>query len=201
MAGARPWRVPRRSEPDRVRKRRPGLGFRGTPWWSPRPGLGFLGVPRAGARWASGVGVPPPARSRTYPFTLVHAIAPPHPTMFARQTLTPEGLGSALPPLTIEDARRLVAAICRGDLRKAAIEAPDGPVVRGVRRTVVERLLAESREPTLTLLSDTPSQVDPFRKYAFEVEGGFVVETVRIPLERPGRYSVCVSSQAGCALG
>src|SRR6202034_685459 len=27
-----------------------------------------------------------------------------------------------------------------------------------------------------------------------------VVETVRIPLERAGRFSVCVSSQIGCAL-
>src|SRR6185437_11861584 len=29
---------------------------------------------------------------------------------------------------------------------------------------------------------------------------GHVVETVRIPLETRGRFSVCVSSQVGCAL-
>jgi 23S rRNA (adenine2503-C2)-methyltransferase len=35
----------------------------------------------------------------------------------------------------------------------------------------------------------------------YVVQGGdHVVEAVRIPLERQGRFSVCVSSQAGCAL-
>jgi len=41
--------------------------------------------------------------------------------------------------------------------------------------------------------------VDPFAKYLFEASDGRRFEAVRIPLERP-RYSVCVSSQAGCAL-
>jgi 23S rRNA (adenine2503-C2)-methyltransferase len=38
-------------------------------------------------------------------------------------------------------------------------------------------------------------------KYAFRAPDGAVVEAVRIPLERPGRFVVCVSSQVGCALG
>jgi 23S rRNA (adenine2503-C2)-methyltransferase len=37
-------------------------------------------------------------------------------------------------------------------------------------------------------------------KYLFRAEDGVAFETVRIPLLRP-RYSVCVSSQAGCGLG
>jgi 23S rRNA (adenine2503-C2)-methyltransferase len=41
--------------------------------------------------------------------------------------------------------------------------------------------------------------VDPFAKYLFEASDGRLFEAVRIPLEQP-RYSVCVSSQAGCAL-
>ena len=43
------------------------------------------------------------------------------------------------------------------------------------------------------------SQVDPFVKYLFRTGDGETFEAVRIPLERP-RYSVCVSSQVGCAL-
>ena len=39
-----------------------------------------------------------------------------------------------------------------------------------------------------------------FVKVALGTEDGHVVESVRIPLERPGRFSACVSSQAGCAL-
>src|SRR6185503_8943616 len=40
----------------------------------------------------------------------------------------------------------------------------------------------------------------PFVKYVLGLGDDTVVETVRIPLERPGRYTVCVSSQVGCAL-
>lgn len=43
------------------------------------------------------------------------------------------------------------------------------------------------------------SAVDPFVKYLFRARDGHVFEAVRIPLERP-RWSVCVSSQVGCAL-
>ncbi|RYE89858.1 MAG: radical SAM protein, partial [Myxococcales bacterium] len=42
--------------------------------------------------------------------------------------------------------------------------------------------------------------LDPFRKLALQTHDGHTIETVRIPLERAGRFSVCVSSQAGCAL-
>jgi 23S rRNA (adenine2503-C2)-methyltransferase len=34
-----------------------------------------------------------------------------------------------------------------------------------------------------------------------ETEDGARIETVRIPLEKPGRFVVCVSSQVGCAIG
>jgi 23S rRNA (adenine2503-C2)-methyltransferase len=52
----------------------------------------------------------------------------------------------------------------------------------------------------LTCVDRRASAVDPFVKYLFQAEDGALVETVRIPLERP-RFSVCVSSQAGCGLG
>ena len=42
--------------------------------------------------------------------------------------------------------------------------------------------------------------MDPFVKYAFRLPDGAVIEAVRIPLEREGRFSACVSSQVGCAL-
>ncbi|HVY48137.1 MAG TPA: radical SAM protein, partial [Minicystis sp.] len=37
-------------------------------------------------------------------------------------------------------------------------------------------------------------------KYALRTADDHVVETVRIPLERAGRFTACVSSQVGCAL-
>lgn len=38
--------------------------------------------------------------------------------------------------------------------------------------------------------------MDPFEKHVFETHDGEVVEAVRIPLEKEGRFTVCVSSQA-----
>jgi 23S rRNA (adenine2503-C2)-methyltransferase len=55
--------------------------------------------------------------------------------------------------------------------------------------------------PTLELVNEQASKIDPFVKYALRTHDGHVIETVRIPLEKPGRFSVCVSSQVGCALG
>jgi 23S rRNA (adenine2503-C2)-methyltransferase len=45
------------------------------------------------------------------------------------------------------------------------------------------------------------SREDPFVKYLLQCPDGARIEAVRIPLEVPGRFSVCVSSQVGCAMG
>ncbi len=67
-----------------------------------------------------------------------------------------------------------------------------------------KRLRAEIEERTetgrLQIVDRRKSQLDPFVKYLFRTADGHALESVRIPLERP-RYSVCVSSQVGCALG
>jgi 23S rRNA (adenine2503-C2)-methyltransferase len=42
---------------------------------------------------------------------------------------------------------------------------------------------------------------DGFEKLRFRTGDGLAVETVLIPLERPGAVSVCLSSQVGCAMG
>lgn len=55
--------------------------------------------------------------------------------------------------------------------------------------------------PSLTVVAERSSRIDPFVKYALRTKDAHVIETVRIPLERAGRFSVCVSSQVGCALG
>jgi 23S rRNA (adenine2503-C2)-methyltransferase len=44
------------------------------------------------------------------------------------------------------------------------------------------------------------SAIDPFEKLVLALADGELIETVRIPLERAGRMTVCVSSQVGCAL-
>src|SRR3989442_4029681 len=65
---------------------------------------------------------------------------------------------------------------------------------------MARELLARGRRDRLAVVDRRRSEVDPFVKYLFRAGDGQVFEAVRIPLERP-RWSVCVSSQAGCALG
>lgn len=111
--------------------------------------------------------------------------------MLALQGLTAEALSRAV-DIDPADARRIVSAVHRG------LWGP-GPL-RGVRRASVEVARARGHVPTLDVIAIRKSAIDPFVKVALGTEDGHVVESVRIPLERPGRFSACVSSQAGCAL-
>jgi 23S rRNA (adenine2503-C2)-methyltransferase len=62
----------------------------------------------------------------------------------------------------------------------------------------VERLTSRERPEIVERATDP---ADGFVKYLFRFADGAVAEAVRIPLEVPGRFTVCVSSQAGCAMG
>lgn len=70
--------------------------------------------------------------------------------------------------------------------------------MRGLSKQALGALLAEARTSRLEILDRRRSAVDPFVKYLFR-SAGQTFEAVRIPLLQP-RWSVCVSSQAGCAL-
>ncbi|HEU4406598.1 MAG TPA: radical SAM protein [Polyangiaceae bacterium] len=112
--------------------------------------------------------------------------------MLALQALTPGRLADEVPGLTLDEARKLVSAVHR-----------DKPLDRpfaGVRRASFEAVRERGEVPSLELLSEAKSSVDPFRKFLFRAPDGAAFEAVRIPLEKAGRFSVCVSSQAGCAL-
>jgi 23S rRNA (adenine2503-C2)-methyltransferase len=98
---------------------------------------------------------------------------------------------------------------------------PDLPLDPGIARRVVARVTGEGRDDLaglpglskalkaeiekrgstmrLTVLDRRESALDGFVKYLFRAGDGAVFETVRIPLLAP-RFSVCVSSQAGCGL-
>ncbi len=127
----------------------------------------------------------------------------------ALQAVTPEALARALGS-ELGEARKLVSAVHRDK-----VLAP----MSGVRRGTLQAVLARGFVPTVRVVAEQASRVDPFVKYVIETgdDAGTsrdadangkdtkrgqrqVVETVRIPLERQGRFSVCVSSQAGCAL-
>lgn len=95
--------------------------------------------------------------------------------------------------IDVSDARRIVSLVHR----RGAL--PDRAPAT-IRRAALDAARAAGHVPGLDLVDRRASSVDPFVKFAFRLHDGAVIETVRIPLEQPGRYSVCVSSQVGCAL-
>ncbi|WP_437493322.1 radical SAM protein [Sorangium sp. So ce1014] len=110
----------------------------------------------------------------------------------ALQAVLPDELAAAC-GIDLTDARRIVSLAHR--LGELPARAP-----ATVRRVALEAARAAGEIRTLALVERRASAEDPFVKYAFRLEDGAMIESVRIPLERPGRYSACVSSQVGCAL-
>jgi len=109
----------------------------------------------------------------------------------ALQALTPAALAAAVPGVTLAEARKVVAQVHRGEPVRAT---------SAVRRTAADAVRAAGHVPALEVREVRASAVDPFVKYGLATGDGRVIEAVRIPLERAGRFSVCVSSQVGCAL-
>lgn len=112
--------------------------------------------------------------------------------------LTSTELHAVLSPqgVSIHLARQLQAAAVRRDEIPERLHAVSPKLLAQVRRDV--------RLPRLTSLKKVVSPQDGFAKYLFRGEGPETFEAVRIPLlHRPEdpKYIICVSSQAGCAMG
>lgn len=93
-----------------------------------------------------------------------------------------------------ESARRALAAVIgRGVLDPA----------RWGREFQVPRRLTDCWKPLprLEMVRSVESPLDRFQKLLFRTADGLNVETVLIPLHKPGKVSVCLSSQVGCAMG
>lgn len=111
--------------------------------------------------------------------------------------MLPEDLATHLRAngVTVRDgeARRMVAhAIAHGH---------DGhPIARPVPRAVEAGVDAFVDRHKLEIVERATDPSDGFAKYLFRLHDGALVEAVRIPLEVEGRFTVCLSSQAGCAM-
>lgn len=110
----------------------------------------------------------------------------------ALQGVTPEEIAAQVPGVLLAEARRVVARVHAG--QDVALPHP------GVRRSARAAVCAAGHVPSFELVERVQSSYDGFLKLVLRTEDGRLLETVRIPLERPGRFSVCVSSQIGCAL-
>jgi 23S rRNA (adenine2503-C2)-methyltransferase len=91
--------------------------------------------------------------------------------------------------------RRLLAAIVGRAIHEPAVWAKEYQLPRRLRQAVVYPL------PRLSLEQVTTSRVDAFQKVLFRTRDGLAVESVLIPLHKPGAVSICLSSQVGCPMG
>jgi 23S rRNA (adenine2503-C2)-methyltransferase len=61
--------------------------------------------------------------------------------------------------------------------------------------------LSQLSLPRLTLEELSESKQDGFKKLLFRTQDGLGVESVVIPLHKPGKVTLCLSSQVGCVMG
>lgn len=108
---------------------------------------------------------------------------------------TPDSLATLWPDLPLDPtiARRVIARVtgCGND---------DLQGVRGVSHALAAEISRRGSTKRLACVDRRESPRDGFVKYLFRADDGALLEAVRIPLLKP-RFSVCVSSQAGCGLG
>lgn len=95
----------------------------------------------------------------------------------------------------------LDALVARRALSACVREGPAALArVRGVPEGRRARLERELEVPRLRVVERRVDPRDGFAKYLLETRDGLTVEAVRIPL-LGGKFTVCVSSEAGCAMG
>jgi 23S rRNA (adenine2503-C2)-methyltransferase len=98
--------------------------------------------------------------------------------------------------VTVRDseARRIVAHAVAHGRSGFPTSRPVPRIVEGA----VERL---TRRDGVEIVERAIDPSDGFVKYLFRMSDGALAEAVRIPLEGRGRFTVCLSSQVGCAMG
>jgi 23S rRNA (adenine2503-C2)-methyltransferase len=111
--------------------------------------------------------------------------------------VSPEILLAMAGTLGVDDStiRRLVSAVVGRGI--------DDPCTWGSQFQVPRRLRERIRDPLprLKLERSVTSPSDRFQKLVFRTPDGLPLETVLIPLQKPGAVSVCLSSQVGCPMG
>ncbi len=92
---------------------------------------------------------------------------------------------------------------CRRAVAQIVAHGRDG--VRGTNRPLArataEAIEAGLRWDRLRVVERIEDDADGFVKYLFESPDGALSEAVRIPLLKPDTFTVCLSSQVGCAMG
>ncbi len=123
-------------------------------------------------------------------------LAPAPTTAFDPRNLSPEAFMTTAASLGMQPdwARRLMSRVvgdgilCPATLKRRV----------SLSKTVVN---AMGELPRLKLVDVQRSPIDNFVKLAFATTDDLILETVLIPLHKPGAVSLCLSSQIGCVMG
>lgn len=75
------------------------------------------------------------------------------------------------------------------------------PAARPVAARVASAVESGTRREPLEIVDQATDPIDGFVKIVLRSPDGALSEAVRIPLERPKAFTVCLSSQVGCAMG
>ncbi|MEW5850309.1 MAG: radical SAM protein [Myxococcota bacterium] len=94
----------------------------------------------------------------------------------------------------LDEARRVLAHAI--SLRPDSTERR-----RPVRASVLKAVADHTRLERLEVVERVTDPVDNFCKYLLRSPDGALTEAVRIPLHKEGCFTVCLSSQVGCAMG
>lgn len=130
-------------------------------------------------------------------FTVAAIFLKGSPSVLDPRNLAPEVFAREVRELEVpeESIRGLIAAVVGRGILDPLVWAREYQLPRRLRDAVVRPM------PRLTCERSITSPVDAFQKLLFRTADGLPVETVLIPLHKPGAVSVCLSSQVGCAMG
>ena len=112
--------------------------------------------------------------------------------------LTPDDLVQVLQERGVvvrpEESRRILA-------HRISLGRGGYPQRPRVRRIIEEACDTHLRHGLLEIVERAEDPGDGFLRYLLRAPDGVLFEAVRIPLAKPGTYTVCLSSQVGCAMG
>lgn len=120
----------------------------------------------------------------------------PQSTGLDPRSLTPDNFFSSASRagLSEECARKWAGAIIGSGLRDPSEIMEASQIARRFAPVI-------ATPAALRLVQHLRSPIDGFEKLLFETHGELPIETVIIPLEKPGKVSICLSSQVGCVMG
>ncbi|MFT5587241.1 MAG: 23S rRNA (adenine2503-C2)-methyltransferase [Cognaticolwellia sp.] len=108
--------------------------------------------------------------------------------------MTPDELAQASDCTMAESRRVLACLLSEGNQDLDAMKRPVSKAKRAQLRQGFESTLPQ-------VIETIEDPQDQSLRFLFRLHDGKLVEAVRIPLHKSGRFSVCLSSQVGCAMG